>query len=575
MRLTGTKKLGLFLAAITLVVTPAFAENIPPGQEPGAQGERTFRRFEAMKEALEKEKAKAPKIEVEKRKEAPVPAGPTFILKEVKITGSTVFKPEVLQSLYQPYLGKKVSFQDLDEITKKIEDQYVLKGYLTTTAFIPEQEIRDGKVELKVVEGVLGKVRVEGNKWFPSRRILRYLHLRPNQLVNIPNLQKDILRLNQNPDLGITTLLQAGELPGTTDIVLRATDHFPYHIGSGFDNQGTRLTGKHRTSFYLRSSNLTGWFDSLFISNILSADTEGVSAGYSLPVGTHGTKVGLDMTYFNMTLGKELRPFHVTGVTQIYTPHISTELYLSEGFQAYTTVGMAIKTVKKKVAGTVTTDDQLRLPYFGFDLTKSDSFGGGGETTFSPQFEFGTSHFLGASTRDNSSASRHGTDGFFFSYEHSLNRMQRMFYGSYISLRSFFQASPYTLPSSEQCQIGGINSVRGYPEGDYLADIGGNVSTDWMFPAYFIPQDWKIRGADMPLRQLIEPFGFFDIGLGKLNKTLVGERDHKFLMGTGGGVQFHFRKNFFVRVQWAKALGDHPVGGAGPSTFYISCQGEV
>ena len=575
MRLAGTKKLGFFLAAITLISMPAFAENLPPGQEPGAQGERVYNQFERRKAVLEKKKAKAPKIEMEKRKETPAPAGVTFLLKEIKISGSTIFKPEDLKPLYQSYLDKKVSFQDLDEITKKIEDQYVQKGYLTATAYIPEQNIKDGKVELKVVEGMLGKVTVEGNKWFSSALIRKFLHLKKNEPVNIPRLQKDILRLNQNPDLEVKTLLQAGEVAGTTDIVLRAVDHFPYHVGVGEDNQGTRLTGKYRTTFHLRSSNLTGRADSLFISNILSADTVGASAGYSLPVDTHGTSIGMDMTYFNMTLGKELRTYNITGVTQIYDPHISKELYLTEDFQANTTVGMEIKVIKKKVAGTVTTDDQLRLPYLGFNFTKSDAFGGGGETNFSPQFTFGTSHFLGASVRNHPSASRDKTGGFFFNYQQNLSRLQKMFWDSYIAVRSFFQGSPYTLPSSEQCQLGGINSVRGYPEGDYLADIGGSISSDWMFPAYFIPKRWKLPWGDTPLRRQIEPFIFTDVGLGMLNKVLPGERDHKFLMGMGGGVQFHFQKNFYVRVQWAKAMGDQPAGGGGPSTFYLTCQAEI
>ncbi|MFH1208289.1 MAG: POTRA domain-containing protein [Candidatus Omnitrophota bacterium] len=512
---------------------------------------------------------------MEKRKEAPAPAGASFFLKKIKISGSTVFKPEDLQPLYQSYLDKKVSFQDLDEITKKIEDQYVLKGYLTVSVFIPEQDIKEGKVELRVVEGLLGKVTVEGNKWFSRALIEKFLHIKKNQPVNIPKLQKDILRLNQNPDLEVKTLLQAGEAKGTTDIALRATDRFPYHVGMGEDNQGTRLTGKYRASFYLRSSNLTGHFDSLFISNILSADTVGASAGYSLPVDTYGTQIGMDMTYFTMTLGKELRAYHITGVTQIYNPYISKELYLTENCQANATVGMEIKTIKKKIAGAISTNDQLRSPYFGFDLTKSDSFGGGGETTFLPKFLFGTSHFLGASSRNHPSASRDKTGGFFFNYQQNLRRLQKMFWDSYISIRSFFQGTPYTLPSSEQCQLGGISSVRGYPEGDYLADIGGSISTDWIFPMYFIPKHWKLPGADMPLRRQLEPFVFLDAGLGMLNKVLPGEREHKFLMGMGGGFQFRFQKNFYVRTQWAKALGDQPAGGGGPSTFYLSCQVEI
>ena len=122
------------------------------------------------------------------------------------------------------------------------------------------------------------------------------------------------------------------------------------------------------------------------------------------------------------------------------------------------------------MAGDTTANDQLRIPYFGFDFSKTDSKG---QTTFSPRFNFGTSGFLGASHRNHSTSSRAGTGGFFFKYEQSLNRIQKMFFDSYMSIRTQLQAASHTLASSEQFQLGGADSVRGYPEGDYLADTGG------------------------------------------------------------------------------------------------------
>jgi hemolysin activation/secretion protein len=143
-------------------------------------------------------------------------------------------------------------------------------------------------------------------------------------------------------------------------------------------------------------------------------------------------------------------------------------------------------------------------------------------------------------------------------------------------LRLQFQFVSHTLPPSEQFQIGGAYSVRGYPEGDSIGDYGATFSVEWYFPFYLIPKDWKLPYADQPLRYQIEPVVFFDMGGVGLMKTNPGEINAKILMGLGGGAKIHFNRNLFLRLDWAQAIGgDGPTQGNGPSTFYISLQCEV
>ena len=80
------------------------AQNPPPGQGPGAQAERYKYDVEKEKKRLEYKKPKAPKIEVEKEKVKPIVEGPSFILKEVNVTGSTIFKSQDFRKIYEPYL---------------------------------------------------------------------------------------------------------------------------------------------------------------------------------------------------------------------------------------------------------------------------------------------------------------------------------------------------------------------------------------------------------------------------------------------------------------------------------------
>jgi len=549
----------------------ALAADPQPGQEPGAQAERYKYDVEKEKKRLEYKKPKAPKIEIEKEKAEPAKGGVAFVLKEVKVTGATVFKPQDFREIYESYLNEKVTFYDIDAISKAIESKYKEKGYFTTTVYIPEQNILEGVIEIRIAEGKMGQLNIEGNKWFSADFIEKFFHTKKNEILNVKSMARDILRINKNPDLEVKAVLSQGKEPQTSDVSLKVESKLPWHAGFQQDNRGSRLTGKYRSMLYTRSSNVSGLGDTIFFNTLYSGKSSAESVSYTMPIGTYGTKFGIDLTNFDMKLGKEFKSFDITGNTQICTPHISWELELKEDFEAYAGLGMDIKSIKKKIDGNTTASDQLRTPFFSFDFSKTDS---GGQTTFSPRFDFGTASFLGASSRNHPTSSRPGTGGFFFKYEQSLNRLQKMAFDSYMTIRTQLQLASRTLASSEQFQLGGADSVRGYPEGDYLADSGGVLSFDWVFPMYIIPNTWKLQGQEIPLRHQVEPVFFVDVGGGKLKKVLPGEEKDKFLAGIGGGLRVHF-KSFSLRLDWAKAIGDKQTSGSGPSTFYFTFQSEV
>lgn len=576
--LARTGALIFFLSCVSS--PPLFAAgpppNIPSGQDAGAQAKRFRDESAEVQQRATKKREKAPKVEVEEPKEQPLPAAETsFVLTDVKITGATFFKPEDLRPIYQPYLKKKVTLKDAAVIAEKIKAKYQSKGYLTTSVYFPEQEIENGVIEIAVLEGKLGKVTVEGHKWFSANFVRKYIHASPGELLNINKLQKDILRLNKLSDLEVKTVISPGKEKETSDLILKVKDRFPWHVGMSEDNQGTRLTEKYRTGFYLRGSNVLGLGDTVFANSLFNGRTFGQVLSYAIPLGTYGAKLGVDLSYFQMKLGKEVKSYNITGKTKGITPHMTFEIALKEDFEAYLDLGITMLDVQKRVAGDRVSDDQLRIPYVGFNFSKTDSFGGGGQTVYSPQFSLGTGGFLGASKSCHPSASRDGTGGYYFKYEHGLRRTQKMPFESYLLMSSQFQAASHTLPSSEQLQLGGMTSVRGYPEGDYLADVGATLNIDWVFPSFFFPKDWKLPRSKTPLRRMIEPVAFFDMGGGGLYAVNPGERGRKFLAGAGGGLRIHIANNFFIRLEWAKAFGNEPQGGNGPSTFYMMMQSEA
>ncbi len=568
----GFVGLAVFVFSCFFLLDFAQAQEPPrSGEEIGAQAERTRREFEEKRRLLKESEPKPVEIEIkEQEKEKPPVSAISFVLKGVKITGATIFKPEGLFPLYQAYLNQKVTFADLEKIVEKIKAKYKEEGYLTTVVYIPEQELKEGVVEIVVGEGRMGELNVEGNRWFSRKLIERHVHIKKNEVLNIYRLQRDILRLNQNPDLEVKIFLSPGREPFTSDITLKVEEQFPWHMGFAEDNLGGRLTGRLRSLFSLRSSNFLECGGLLVVSSLFSRRSRGQTLLLSMPLDTHGTYYGITFAHFTMNLGKEYEVYDIEGEAYTLTPYFLKELYLSERLSVDLEAGLKMDSIHKDMpANNPSINDQLRTPYVSFNIEMGDK---GARTSFSPRFNFGTEHFLGASSRGHPSASRANTGGFFFKYEHSLQHIQPMPFESYLILRSQLQVSTHSLPSSEQFQLGGMNSIRGYPEGDYLCDTGWNLNLDWTFPMYLLPKSWKLAAEKIPLRHQIEPVFFVDIGTGYIKEISEREERKKFLAGIGGGVRLRFFDKSFLRLEWAKHVGDEPVNGAGPSTFYFSFQ---
>jgi hemolysin activation/secretion protein len=86
----------------------------------------------------------------------------TFVLAAVNIEGATVFSSQQLAQAFEPYLASQVGQAELDKIADNITQMYRSSGYLLSYAVVPEQSVSSGIVQIRVVEGFIGKVRIAG-----------------------------------------------------------------------------------------------------------------------------------------------------------------------------------------------------------------------------------------------------------------------------------------------------------------------------------------------------------------------------------------------------------------------------
>ena len=81
---------------------------------------------------------------------------------KVRVTGSTFLKAEQINAVFEPLQRSKVGISDLQRVADQLQYLYRDRGFFMTRVFVPLQQVAEGTFEIKVVEGYVSAVVVEG-----------------------------------------------------------------------------------------------------------------------------------------------------------------------------------------------------------------------------------------------------------------------------------------------------------------------------------------------------------------------------------------------------------------------------
>ena len=530
--------------------------------------EQEFRQRVLRMRTLEKE---APAIEVPAKEGESIKEGMTFKLNGVTLSGNYSIPVETFTPTFQKYIGKEVHLADLREIASEVKRHYRDQGYIAAYVYIPPQTIAGGVVEIAVIEGKLGLIEVTGNKWFSASIIRKFLRFSAGQVLFYDNLRNALSFINKYRDIKVSAILKPGKAPKTTDLELKVKDSFPFHLGADVNNLGTQNTGKTRVGFSLSDTNLFGQMDQLTSRYQLGSHTWSIGADYNIPVNSYGTRVGISYTRSSVQLAGPYQYLGIRGHATDYGIYVLQPFIRRSWVETALNLGFDWKSVINMQDANKAGVDELRILNAGLNTEFTDKWG---KTFFPQSFYVGFSGFLGASHKLDHGATRPGTGGQFTIYRSSLIRYQRLPKDMMYVFRGQLQLTNNPLPPSEQLALGGAFAVRGYSQGEYLADYGGFITNELYVPTYFFPKDWKLPRSTEPLRNQIQGVTFFDFGGGVLRKPLVGEKTYRTLAGAGLGVRIHMFDKVYGRIQWAMPTGSRPETTGSRTAFYYGVSAE-
>ena len=558
----NSKKRILFVLVFLISVSFAassFSQSPPSSQTAGGISRQ---QMELEKKKKLQERITKPRV---KPKEAapeeiiPKEAGPKILIEKIKVEGATLISEEDIKKITSQFEGKELSLSDMQKAADLITDEYRKKGYITCRAYIPPQTIKDAVLIIRIIEGKLGKLRIEGNRYFKTSLLKKKICLKPGEPFDYSKLQKSLTYINEHPDRTAKAVLIPGKEPGTTDIVLQVQDNFPFHIGFEYDNFGSRYIEKDRYALTLEHNNLLGFDDKLYLKYQRAQDGlyELRNLRYSVPLSPD-LEVGFYYLWSKSKLGKEYKDLDIRGKSQLGGLFLTRSLIKEDNIDLELNLGFDYKHIRNYTSEVLTSRDELRIFKTGFDLDTLDKWG---RTILTAELDLGIPEIFGGVQAKDPMATREGAGGKFLKFAGNLYRLQPMPFSSSILWKNQFQFSNYTLPSCEQFQIGGIANVRGYPSAEYSGDKGYAASIEWSFPLYFLPGQIKVPLSKSSFYDATRIVFFYDWGYTQLNKELAGEQKCRTLKGWGFGLRFNLPEDLSARIECAYPIGQTPSDG--------------
>lgn len=492
----------------------------------------------------------------------------TIPVKNIEVIGSTIFGPGELDPIVQPYEGRSLTLEELRTVADAITQLYLNQGYITSRAILVDQTISDGVVRIRVIEGSLARIDVEGNRRVNTSYIRDRIQLGAKTPLKKDALEDQLRLLKTDPLFkNVEASLRAGEQLGQSVLTVRVTEANPFDFYLSADNYSPPSVGSERLGISAVHRNLTGLGDQLagayYVSTTGGAELYDFS--YRVPINAMNGTIQLRAAPNDYKItDPEFADLGIRGSSELYEisyrqPLVRSpreEFALSLGFTFQDGQTFLFNNIPNPfVIGTGPNGvSRTSVIKFGQDYVKRDPTGA---WALRSQFNIGVDVFDATTNPDPI------PDGRFFSWLGQAQRVQVLGTDNLLIAQLDLQLTPDSLLSSQQFVIGGGQSLRGFRQNARSGDNGVRFSLEDRIAL-------QRNEAGLPILQLAP---FFDLGAVWNDSRNPNEIDNeRFLAGAGVGLLWQPVAGLNIRLDYAFPLVDLSDRGqnAQDEAFYFS-----
>jgi hemolysin activation/secretion protein len=530
----------------------------------------------------------------------------TYVIKSVAFTGDTAFlkSPNSTAEISQRFAGNQTE-ASIEAGVKTLNDSLIDQGFYLANLTAEYDRIDEGILTLTIDQGRLGKInyyRLPGGfkgtdvetrqakrqpyrGYFGADQLNAGFQPQVSRAFNYNDLHLEIFRLNALPDLSVDTDMKVREEADEKSIPRRyvdldfyVQDRLPIHGVSEIKNTGTRRTDEERIDLTLQHLNLTKHNDTLSFNLLGSLDMETlrtISSSYNFPIYNGGLSLtagysdlkvdevvsGIDLAADGWFVGN--RNFHHLFDNSSHTLNVaygiqftqlSDSLILNQGVQVKTDIQTAPVS-----AGLI------------YHSNKPDLFNGRNFLTLLVTQNAGDA--FGVTKEAEVQAIREDAAADYNYAQLQGSRIQSIggkiddvsgeqIYAHYIFANFDLQYSGEPLLSADKKVVGGLESVRGYPENFVAGDNGfsGKLEVRTLIFKGALTK-WLGRNKNFDERRrytadYIQLTGFLDGAYVEDEATTSIPSQNATLLGVGAGLRFSVTGNSQLKLDYGYPIED-------------------
>jgi hemolysin activation/secretion protein len=474
--------------------------------------------------------------------------GPKIMVKEIQVVGSTAFTPQQLAEVTTPYNNRELTAEDLEALRLGLTRYYINHGYVTSGAVVPEQDVADGVLTMRIIEGKITAVNVEDTKWFRPAYFRSRINLAAGPPLHVGELENRLRIIQSNPRIErINAELLPGLAVGENTLNVKVKEANPFKAWLEFNNYQSPVVGAEQGFVTLAHRNLFGFGDTLSLQYGRSAGVNPMlNFRYEIPVSPRDTTVAFQYRRFDFAVKED--PFEdldIKNKAQVFGVSVRHPVYRTVDQEfALSLTGEHLRNESsllgfptELIAGSPGGRFRVTALRFGQEYVKRSA-----EQVFSAlsRLSLGVGA-MGATANGDPNL----PDARFFSWLGEAQWTRRLpVLRALLVSRGVVQLSNDHLFPLEQIAVGGRYSVRGYREFTLIRDNAAMGSIEARIPVYTTK-----AGVDSVF---LAPF--FDFGHGWQTTVATPGTPPKTLASVGIGAIWNFWRGSHFEIYYGKQL---------------------
>ncbi|CRM65561.1 ShlB/FhaC/HecB family hemolysin secretion/activation protein [Pseudomonas sp. 58 R 12] len=426
-----------------------------------------------------------------------------FPIQDIELKGADSLSGGDRTLLLKPYVGQCLGVAQLNELLKVITDYYIAKGWVTSRAYLPQQDLSSGHLQVLVVEGKLEGLKGAQGSSVTDRELAMAFPGKVGEALNLREVEQLVDQLSRLPSKQAQMELTPGSQVGGSEVLVKNVPQKPWRASLSRNNDGQQSTGEQQWGAGLEWDSPLGLADQL----ILRGGHDAIS--------DHQKTSKSSMLYYNLPWGwwnfsytyseSEYRTFFMlddlklkqNGDSQNHQLRAERVIHRDDVSKTSVNVGLSHLRTNNYLLDSRLSTSSNRLSEFQVGLTHGRRIG----NAF-VNLDVGMQNGIGAFDAQSNQQERDANGNLtatprYRKYTATVSYLQPFtLWGESLSFSSLAtgQRSEDVLYPAQRMSLGGSYSVRGFKDQQLNGDSGGYwrnevrwarpVTLDWMRPAF-------------------------------------------------------------------------------------------